>query len=208
MTSTEEMTDQVEKAHDHAVFNMAVYLRNGGVILPTDQVDVMTDVEAGYEIGKIEIEMDELTQQHKDSMAGVPQEEMDALEARKEVLAQRLWASRSTFYMRGVAPYAIAAMNRKIRAEAGKHKWDDHTIMEHSDMEILRKTIYKIQVGDQEDTHVITNEEIFQIMDSLPYQEQEKIRNMATMLNYGVVLADKRADAGFPGGSPDVAAEL
>lgn len=206
-----EAAKYAEQAVERGTFSFDQFVENGGVVMPSTTVEIFTDVEANYEIEQLDIRRNQLTKMFKGSIVGIPAEELAPLEAERAKWVERNESSRFVFHLRGIHPSVDIEMREALgeRLKNGdldntQGAWDDALNAER-----VARSIVKVvhEAANAEDTGVWTAEKAHKVLKNLPRKEAQKLINVAVYLSVGVTLADRRADAGFPGGGADLAGE-
>lgn len=222
----ESVIDRVDKSiaaqHDPKKFRMAQWIRNGGISLARESVTVYTDMDAGWELMKLQSKItqlqdgiEKLTTDFKAHVEGPPAEELQPLldeladsKAQKETLAQRVVDTSITFHLRAISPAAEKALLKQSTAKVKAHKWSEDERVEWYAIELFRSMIVKMELATGEtDDSLQLHDDMAEIIESLPDTESAKLYQVAQVLMNAITLADKRESAGFLGGSADVGAE-
>lgn len=209
------VTETVEQDHSEPKkFRVRDFIRNGGIKMPETKVDIFTDVDAGYQYDSAKAELDGLLNSYAKSMTGPPPEELEPLQELVKELADRIWDSRMIFHLRGLAPALVKAITKKGEAKDKEAAENGEPVgpSDHlwSDIEMLRKTVQAVEIPALGETELwgdgdkdIDHDYVKGVLNGLYLPESEKLMSMASVLALGVTLADRRADAGFLGGSAE-----
>lgn len=210
MTATQQ--EQAQEIVNGTPFDFTAYLINGGVTLPEADVTIFTDQQAAYRVQQIDWDLDKIRKSYLGSITGPPEEETGPLENERGALADQIFNTRIVVHMRGVLPSVHSALIRHANAITKKNKWEPEDRQEWINYEFWRKSIIKRTFGDPADGKYsdveMDHEECKFFLEYIPTSQAELVSNMAAVLTFGVELADKRADAGFPGGATDPTREL
>ena len=215
MTSplSKEQLELANEAVDNAVkretFSMLDFISNGGVVMPSKKLDIFTDVEANFEIDEIDAELDRLYKLAKmqKRLVGPDPAVTGPLEARKAELAERNEQSHIVVHLRGVHPTVDDELRRELQKRNKKTPFEDNAWTEAYNCGLVAKAITQVEKNGQVDNHIWTAEEAGTLISALPPTEAHKLITTATYLTSGVRMADRRVDAGFPGGRADMAGE-
>lgn len=224
MTSIEEVKASVEADHTETEFDFDQWLLDGGHKSASALFDVFTDRESAYEIIQLQFQIAALDDEYAEALKGTHDIEgpdtadLDArkadFEAQIDVLRDKLFDTRVTLHTRGVAPALKNAITKKARTKMPKGKdRTDEAMQEVSDWqqaEMLRKFIVKMEIHEHGITRgELTNEQMQKWLNSLDDSQVERLDQHFQLIMFGGELAaSKAAEAGFPGGSLDVAEEL
>lgn len=119
-------------------------------------------------------------------------------------LREKLIDSRVLWYMRGVPPAMMKAVEKKITATIKSQDVEVQTDRRDTfrGVEMVRLATTRIEVPGQEDMNMVgtlAHGDMAEILDNLPPTELEKVMTMAQFLTYAGILVDPKVDAGFPG---------
>lgn len=201
-----QVIDGIESDHkDAEKFDLADWLRNGGIKLPQETITIYTDMDNAYQRSLIENKRNDIIAEYTGNLGGVPEDATAELDAKYEALSEAFWAGRIEISMRGVGPAVLKSVARKAQKLKKEGSWDDETYGAYLDQEFIRKSIIAINIPAAKHTinEEMTREGVQEFLDGLPDSESNKVVAMANYLSYGIQLSDTRSDAGFPGGSAE-----
>ena len=180
---TNEVLALVEEAQSKGKFNLADVIKGRG--MPEDVVDIYVDAESAYELSKLNLDM----------MSISDAEDLEPLEARAQELADKILASKLTFYMRGVPQKIVEAIERKSRVNKSSNEED--AVLEYFSRLIAANITKVVDADDNEDDHQFTHEEVSELRGVLPSESWEKLVSTTQKLTLASGYFRGLTDAGF-----------
>lgn len=153
---------------------------------PQDIVDVYTDHEAAFQMHRLE-------QRIANERDG---EKVNALDAERKALKERVKESVLTFHMRGISQGLVEDLQKKADVEfieqddPAKIHWLNNLYLAHH---IISVTNGKNEVDD----HRWTSEEIAELKNALPFESSEKLIGLMMELTFAARYFDEAVSADF-----------
>jgi hypothetical protein len=186
----------VEEATSREKFDVISFFSGGA--LPTEKVTIYRDIEAAYELNKI-YEAEEAESKKKKSKKQVDELSIaDSDNANEELIGEyrdRLNASAVTFHLRGLAPAAQTAIQKKLEATL------DPSSEEFTDTffgTIIAKTIqYVTNAQGARDDSPWDKDRVDELSVNLPGEAFGKITEGVAKVTYAGNAIDKAVSADF-----------
>lgn len=180
MSEQEEVLSLVQEAQSPAKFNLADVIKGRG--FPEDSVEIYVDSESAYALSKLN---DQLV------LIDDPAESAP-LEAKAKELADKILASKLTFYMRGIDQKQVELIEKQVRKED-----DEEWVLDYFSA-LLAANIVKVEdANGNVDERPFTAEEVSELRWGLPAESWERL--IATMQKLTLASGYFRGltDAGF-----------
>jgi ribonuclease HI len=193
------------------------YLSQGGVKYASKTINVYTDIAAQLVIDEvsatIERRLDEMSKEALGGITGYDEETDEKLiELRGKLAAAKeaKWHTRLEVTVQTVPQKLLDVITKSMASKKKRYGWDDEKHSEIWAKHFYRNAIKSVKVIETglEITDTLSLDEFDDFMSSLPNTQAAKITQTADLLTSAIYMADDKIDAGFPGGSSDVAGEL
>jgi len=191
-TNAEEVLELVKKAQSKGTFDITAFAK--GRAYPQDQVTAFLDLEAAYELEKLNNDMRSVT----DPDALAPMEE------RANELAERVKASKVVFYMRGVNQAVIEKItedcnkNFELVTDMMGNKQPSGAWILNWTTALVASNIYKIENADGEmDEREFDLDSTIELRHHLPSQVWDMLVDKMQKLTLATGYFEGLTDAGF-----------
>lgn len=194
--------DAVTAAQGEDTFDLLSFVQ--GTAYPVTEVVVFTDAKSAAEYLKVVEKRQKLEERQLVSDEKIDTDEFDA---RIDELSTKLHESALIFKMRGLPPGILEDLNTKHFPEGEDDKSPDfEKIATARDDELISLTVTEItNAKGIKDTKPFTPESVATLRRFLKAGEFGKIVSAVIEVNFNARLFDRLTDAGFSGGSADVA---
>jgi hypothetical protein len=188
----EEVLQLVEKAQAKGTFDITEFAK--GRAYPEDSVVAYLDVQAAYELSKLNERMREVT----------TPEELEPLEKAAEELAKKVTASKVTFYMRGVNQAVIekstAECDRRFPTKTnsfGQPETNMDWLNEWTAMLVASNLVKTENANGDVDERDFTAADVVQLRHHLPKEVWEMLVEKMQKLTLATAYFEGLTDAGF-----------
>lgn len=159
-----------------------------GTAYPTDDVTVYTDAASAYKIEVIEDQIAET----KDEDA------VNALDADRLELVDKIKASALTFTLHGFAPEIVKAINDSAKAKYDVEDTDFGPVAREVNFRYLAESIQSVtNVAGAVDTHHWSLEDVQALEGRIPAEEFAKLMSKMEAVVFAAFLFDSKVDADF-----------
>jgi hypothetical protein len=178
-----EVVNLVEKAQAKGTFSLADAIK--GVGYPSDSVDVYLDIEAAYELSKL----NQRLLQETDPAISEP------LEEEAKALADKVLKSKITFNMRGIDQRQVELIEKQTKDEDGQHSDESWKVYMCA---LVAANIVSVTDADgNEDSHKFTTEEVLELRSSMPSESWGEVISTMQKLTLATGYFRGLTDAGF-----------
>ena len=191
-TNTEEILELVKEAQAPGKFDITAFAK--GRAYPEDSVVAFLDVQAAYDLSKVNEKM---------QLATSP-EELAELEKKAEPLVQRVKDSKVTFYMRGVNQAVVDKVtqecdkNHPQTKDAFGMQTQSHEWLVDWTAGLVAYNLVKIENANGDiDEREFTLEDVHELRLHLPKDVWEILINTMQKLSLATAYFDGMTDAGF-----------
>lgn len=184
-----ETTTPLETAMAPDTFDVFSFIE--ATAYPTEEVSVYQDVKSAAELLKT-------NQERLDAEAGTEKFDSAELDAKIAELTEKIEKSKLTFELRGMPPGLV----RELYTAAE----DDEDAEKDAENKLIAGTIVAVRnATGARDAKVWDTEGVAKLRHFLKEGEFGKLIQGVVSVNFNATVFDQATDAGFLGGSPDVA---
>lgn len=192
--STENVLKLVEKAQSKGVFDITEFAK--GRAYPSDSVTAYIDVDAAYELTKINSQINSVLVGEEAKVAD--------LEAQAKVLSERLLASKIVFHMRGVNQSIIESITKKCDElypptmnSFGQEETDPNWVREWT-CGLVAANLVSVENADGElDERAFTADDVNEFRQYLPKEVWDMVTEKMQQLTLAGAYFKGLTDAGF-----------
>ena len=189
-------TNTIDTAQAQGTFDVLSFIE--GTAYPTDEVKVYTDVisaDALLKANEKRLKMDEAPEGVK--------EEFDKVDAEIAELTNKVQNSALTFSLRGLPPGVVQEIYGNLAEEA------DPQLAREAEHKLIASTISGVtNAAGERDPRVWDAESVGKLRHFVKEGEYTRLIEGVVRVNFNASVFDQATDAGFLGGSSDVAEEL
>lgn len=192
--STENVLKLVEKAQSKGVFDITEFAK--GRAYPSDSVTAYLDVDAAYELTKINSQINSVLVGEEAKVA--------ELEAQAKVLSERLLASKIVFHMRGVNQSVIESISKKCDElypstvnAFGQEETHPDWVREWTCGLVAANLISVENAAGELDERVFTSDDVNEFRQYLPKEIWDMITEKMQQLTLAGAYFKGLTDAGF-----------
>jgi len=189
--------DYIAQATEKDTFDVFAFVQ--GTNTPEDEVTIYTDADAALKLAKIFIAEEERAERAKNEVVGLSDEDETADEDEITALHERLAASGLVFKLKGLAPKAREAIEKKLRATTDYKEGEENTeFNEALNATLIAKSIVSVtNAAGAVASNAWTVETVNAFTEELYVSEANKLFGAVAQVNYVGAIFDRAINADF-----------